>query len=724
MISELVVTAADGSEKPNVDVRGSWAYTPAGGTAQRLGTYHHPDGDPVTLTASVGTVVDTGGGNWSWSLDSTGMPSGIQYVYITATDSSGRQDQAVFRLKIGAPDDGADNGDPHVHTVDGKHYDFQGVGEFTLLRDREGMEIQARHWPVQTATPITDSYTGLTTCVSVNTAVAARVGANRIAYQPGPDGRELQFYIDGKRAPLPLEGMDLGEHWVSAYAVAGGATGLRVDYANQAVLTITPYFWNSYNIWLLNLSVSHTQADEGIMGCIPPDTWLPTLPNGATVGPMPSSLHDRYVTLYKTFANAWRVTDETSLFVYEPGTSTKMFTDEDWPAEKPPCTLKPQFRVPGANPSASNIPLDTAKKICQDVTIDELNRDCVFDVATTGDEDFAKAYLVEQDLKLHDSSVQILANKARSRPGEPLVITATVLPLRYDGPKPTGTVTFLLDDVAAGPPVDLDKQGRASLKTESLGLGVHRIRAVYSASGENSFYHSSSSPSLRHRVEREAPTDRGKAPYQLHGFFYEACDCYTICPCWLGNNPDGGECIGIFAWDIEAGSIDGVDVAGLRAVSVSYHSGLRDGARQRVMIFVDDRATRQQADALAAAFSGRLGGPLQELADILGELLGVERAPIVFRREGRLTTLTVDRHIRVEGRTNEGPSGRLMALYDGKLSNVLGSPAEVGESGRFRIGLSAHGMDLDLRGRSTMSGRFSYVHAPKPDSRESHSHVG
>ena len=120
------------------------------------------------------------------------------------------------------------------------------------------------------------------------------------------------------------------------------------------------------------------------------------------------------------------------------------------------------------------------------------------------------------------------------------------------------------------------------------------------------------------------------APYRLVGSFYEACDCYSICPCWTGNSPDEGECTGIFTWEIEDGSIDGIDVAGLRAVSVSHHSGFRSDAKQRVVIFVDDRATRQQTDALAAAFSGSLGGPLQELADLLGELLAVESAPISF----------------------------------------------------------------------------------------------
>ncbi len=499
MISELVVTTADGSERPNVDVSGSWAYTPAGGIAERHGTFGHPDGDAVTLTASIGTVTVTGPGTWSWMLDSTGMPPQTQYVYITATDSAGRKDQAVFRLKIGAPDDGADNGDPHVHTVDGKRYDFQAVGEFTLLRDTEGMEIQVRHWPVETATPITDSYSGLTSCVSVNTAVAARVGSHRIAYQPAREGAPFQFYLDGKPARVPVEGIDLDEHRVTAFGISGGAIALRIDYGHGPVLTITPYFWSSYNIWLLNVSVSHTQADEGIMGSIPAQSWLPALPNGATVGPKPTNLHDRYLALYKTFANAWRVTDEASLFIYAPGTSTKTFTDENWPAEKPPCKLKPQFRVPGANPNPTNIPVEKAKKICQGVTLDDLHGDCVFDVATTGDEDFAKVYLVEQDLRVRGSAVQIIADKTRSRRAEPLEITATVLPLAHDCPTPTGAVTFFVDGVAAGPSVKLDERGRARFRTDHLNSGVHKLRAAYGGGGKQG-YHPSSSPTLLHVV--------------------------------------------------------------------------------------------------------------------------------------------------------------------------------------------------------------------------------
>lgn len=510
MISELVVTAADGSEKPNVDVGGTWAYSPLGGTATRQGRFSHPDGDLMTLTASKGTVIPAGpvaGGAWSWSFTSalTDPPS-TEYVYITATDPAGRKDQAVFRLKIGAPDDGADNGDPHIRTVDGKRYDFQAVGEFVLLRDHEGMEIQARQAPVPTANPVTDDYSGLTVCVSLNTAVAARVGSHRIAYQPGRDARQLQFYLDGKPARLTTEGIDLEGHRVSAFD-AGGATGLRVDYANLAVLTVTPNFWTTHGLWYMNVSVSHTQADFGLMGSIPERTWLPRLPNGSSVGPMPRSLRERYVALYKTFADAWRVTDDTSLFVYAPGTSTRTFTDEDWPAEQPPCVVKPPFVIPGA-PIPVGMSIERAREICQAVTVDHLHRDCVFDVATTGDETFAQGYLLVQDLRLRGSAVQVVADKASTRSGEPLAVTATVLPIHGGGVAPAGSVSFLVDGVATGAPVTLDAHGRARFTADRLAVGAHRIQAAYTPADGAHRYHASSSPNLMQTVE-EGPGAAG-----------------------------------------------------------------------------------------------------------------------------------------------------------------------------------------------------------------------
>ena len=510
MISELVITDPDGSgdEKPNIDVGGSWTYAPSGMPATRFGTYFLPDAD--TLTSIVAHLDDgtpigditVGSGTWTWASHTSPnppLPDQTTYVYVTITGASGRQDQTVFRLQLGGTDDGSDNGDPHIRTVDGQPYDFQAVGEFVLLRDRLGMEVQTRQTPVLTANPITDSYTGLRACVSLNTAVAARVGSHRIAYQPGAQPGELEFFVDGKRSRLPARGIDLDGHRVTTFD-ADGATGLRVDYVHHAVLAVTPRFWNSHGLWYMNVSVSRTQGEEGLMGPLPTGSWLPRLSSGAEVGPMPRALAERHRVLYETFADSWRVTQETSLFVYAPGASTATFTDKDWPAAKPPCALKPQFELPGvAIPNGMGI--DEARQICKAVTEDDLHADCVFDVATTGDETFAKGYLLQQELRLRGTAVHVAPEKPNSGGRPDLVAVGTVAALRKKQPVPRGALTFFVDDQKTSEPTPVDAAGRARFEARGLLPGSHKIRAEYKPADAKDGYLPSSSANWIHLVE-------------------------------------------------------------------------------------------------------------------------------------------------------------------------------------------------------------------------------
>jgi hypothetical protein len=422
-------------------------------------------------------------------------------VYIEATDAAGRKDQAVFRLQMGGVDTSSDTGDPHIRTVHGPRYDFQAVGEFTLLRDGQGMEIQVRQTPAATPPPIKDDYTGLTECVSLNSAVAVLVGSHRISYQPWREPGRLQFFLDGKPVDLPRVGMDLEAHRLTTFA-AGAETGIRIDYAHGPVVTITPHFWTSYGIHYLDVEVTNTDAEGGLMGRIPKGTWLPALPSGATLGPMPAGLNERYVALYKTFADAWRLTDATSLFEYLPGRSTATFTDRNWPPQKPPCTTVPRGFPKPVNPIRENIPVARAKQICKGVKLDDLHAACVFDVATTGDPSFAKNYLIAQELRLYGTAVQIVGNKPQTRPGESLVVTATVLPRTHSKKVPTGTVTFIVDDKPVKPPKKLDEHATARLTVADLEPGEHKIRAGYTPGGGENTYHSSSSPNLLHTVTR------------------------------------------------------------------------------------------------------------------------------------------------------------------------------------------------------------------------------
>ena len=51
--------------------------------------------------------------------------------------------------------------------------------------------------------------------------------------------------------------------------------------------------------------------------------------------------------------------------------------------------------------------------------------------------------------------------------------------------------------------------------------------------------------------------------YLLEGKLLEVCTCRAVCPCWVGEDPDGGKCEGTMAWHIEKGQVEGLDVSGI-----------------------------------------------------------------------------------------------------------------------------------------------------------------
>ncbi len=122
--------------------------------------------------------------------------------------------------------------------------------------------------------------------------------------------------------------------------------------------------------------------------------------------------------------------------------------------------------------------------------------------------------------------------------------------------------------------------------------------------------------------------------YELEGRLLEVCTCNVLCPCWVGEDPDGGTCDGILAWHVDRGSIDGVDVSGRTLAVLAHIPGNVLKGNWRAVAFVDDQATAAQEESLLAVWTGKKGGPVADLVQLVGEVAGVERAPITFGVEG------------------------------------------------------------------------------------------
>jgi hypothetical protein len=196
--------------------------------------------------------------------------------------------------------------------------------------------------------------------------------------------------------------------------------------------------------------------------------------------------------------------------------------------------------------------------------------------------------------------------------------------------------------------------------------------------------------------------------YHLEGSLLEVCDCRVLCPCWIGEDPDNGTCDSAQAWHFEAGSIDGVDVSGRTIAMVAHIPGNVLKGNFRVALYIDNGASDAQQQAILNVYSGKLGGPVAELAKLIGEVISVERAPITFEvREGR-GTLRISDVSYAELEPYKGPDGSTTTLSNTIFSTVPGAPVFVGKATRYRSKHKALGHDLNLSGHNALQSAFVF----------------
>jgi hypothetical protein len=85
---------------PAVAVTTSPSAVNEGQTASAAGTWSDPDGDAVSLSASVGSVIENANGTWSWSYATSDGPAQSQTVTISANDGRGGTASTQFALSV------------------------------------------------------------------------------------------------------------------------------------------------------------------------------------------------------------------------------------------------------------------------------------------------------------------------------------------------------------------------------------------------------------------------------------------------------------------------------------------------------------------------------------------------------------------------------------------------------------------------------------------------
>ena len=148
------------------------------------------------------------------------------------------------------------------------------------------------------------------------------------------------------------------------------------------------------------------------------------------------------------------------------------------------------------------------------------------------------------------------------------------------------------------------------------------------------------------------------ADWHVSGSYFEACNCEAICPCRrqggqkLTQGSTYGVCDFALSWQILDGAFGTIDLSGLAAVLAGSYRDDEPGKPWRVCLYVDERATAEQQQALAAIFTGRAGGTaFKNYAGAIGEVYAVKPAHIELDHRPAHRSLRASDYVVVRGST-------------------------------------------------------------------------
>lgn len=197
--------------------------------------------------------------------------------------------------------------------------------------------------------------------------------------------------------------------------------------------------------------------------------------------------------------------------------------------------------------------------------------------------------------------------------------------------------------------------------------------------------------------------------WKIEGTYFENCNCDMVCPCstsGLSAPADHDRCHVVLAFHVGSGQVDDVDVSGLTIAVVGDAPQLMSEGGWRMGLFVDAAASPEQAEGLGAVFSGQRGGPMEGLAPLIGEMLGMESARIEYIDDGLSHRVKIGDAIDIAVEDFVSP---LDSTGKGVRVSGIGFPADTlaaGTATRSRV--NAFGLTWDNEGKNAFSAPFAW----------------
>ena len=120
------------------------------------------------------------------------------------------------------------------------------------------------------------------------------------------------------------------------------------------------------------------------------------------------------------------------------------------------------------------------------------------------------------------------------------------------------------------------------------------------------------------------------ASWRMQGDILESCSCNVTCPCNYGGDPTELPCEAVLGFRIQEGNYGNTSLGNLNFVIYAQIPGKVFDGGWTLGVFLDERASQEQVEALGTILSGQAGGWFEPFSGFIANPLPPKQVAINF----------------------------------------------------------------------------------------------